>query len=465
MKRFNPMDFGLLLYDESHHSVSAGNKRIVDYFTNGNPNLKVLGVTATPDRADEEALGQIFDTVASERDILWAKENGWLVDVQQYFVPVAGLDFSDIRTTAGDLNGGDLAAVMETESCVQGVVQPTVEHLFNLAPLTLGAFPVPSWSEFIAACEVKHRAIVFTVSVAQAEMLSNIFNRIVPGLAAWVCGKTSEQDRHRILSDFRDGGNIRILVNCGVTTEGYDNPAVDTIVMARPTKSRSLYAQCIGRGTRPVPGLVDSFFTSEERREAIAASAKPCVTVLDFVGNSGKHKLCNSADLLGGKVSDEAIERAVKIAKERGQVRMADVLSEAEEQLRKEAEQRRLQEEARKARLVAKVKYTSQIVNPFDVLQIAPQKERGWDRGRQLTEKQRNLLTKQGIDPDSIPYVQAKQLIGEIFKRWGSKQATFKQARWLNKNGYPTNLPMAEASNIMSAWAANNWRRPEPVTA
>jgi hypothetical protein len=144
-----------------------------------------------------------------------------------------------------------------------------------------------------------------------------------------------------------------------------------------------------------------------------------------------------------------------------GPVRVSDALDQAEEDLRNEAEERKRVEDLRRAKVVAKVNYSSQFINPFDVLQIVPQKVRGWDAGRQLSEKQRALLLKQGINPDSLPYAQAKQVIGEIFNRWGKKQATFKQAAWLKKKGYETNIPMAEASKIMDSWAKNGWRKPE----
>jgi len=98
MQRFKPMDFGTLLYDESHHAVSKGNKKIVDYFLQGNPNIKVLGVTATPDRHDEEALGQIFETVAAKRDILFGVDNGWLIEPLQHVVHVGGLSYANIGT-------------------------------------------------------------------------------------------------------------------------------------------------------------------------------------------------------------------------------------------------------------------------------------------------------------------------------------------------------------------------------
>ena len=350
MKRFNPMDFGLLLYDESHHSVSAGNKTIVDYFINGNPDLRCVGVTATPDRADEEALGQIFQSVASTRDILFGIENGWLVNIEQQFVPVAGLDFSHVKTTAGDLNSGELAKVMEAESNIQGIVHPTLEALFGLPQHSLNKIDPLIWGRHLlehGTC--RRKAIVFTVSVKHAEMLANIFNRVIPDLAHWVCGKTHERERAQIFKDFKEGKRS-VLVNVGVATEGFNEPSVDMIVMARPTKSRSLYCQCIGRGTRTLEGLIDGMTEPAQRLNAIANSSKTHLLVMDFVGNSGRHKLITAADVLGGKHSDEAKRRAELRAKKENQpVRIMELLAEEEEKMRLEAEQRRLQEEARKA--------------------------------------------------------------------------------------------------------------------
>lgn len=463
MKRFNPRDFGLLLYDESHHSVSPGNKKIVDYFTSGNDNLRVLGVTATPDRADEEALGQIFQTVANERDILWGIENGWLVDIDQQMVNVGTLDFSDVRTVAGDLNGADLAAVMEAESNVQSVVMATIEAMFSMPPNALLKVPVRDWPE---ACksfgsETPRRTIAFASSVRHAEMMSDILNRVKPGLSSWICGETSKTDRPQIMAAF-DSGEIPSICNVGVLTEGYDCPAVELIVNAAPTKSRCRYSQRVGRGTRTLPGVLDGLETADERKAAIAASGKPRCIVIDFAGDSGRHKLMTSADILGGKVSDAAIERAVKKAKEEGApVRMSELLDKSEEEIQAELLERKRADEARKARLVAKARYTTTSINPFDVFQLQPVRERGWDSGKQLSEKQRAVLLKAGINPDSMPFAQARALLNETFRRWQSKLCSYKQARLLQKHGYETKeLTMKDATQLIDRLAANGWKRP-----
>lgn len=436
MTKFDPTHFGVLVIDEAHHACSPSYRRVLDYFRAGNPNIKVLGVTATPDRTDEEALGQVFQTVAFDYEILDAIHDGWLVPIEQQMVNVAGLDYSDVRTTAGDLNGADLAAVMESERNLQGIAGPSIDIIGD------------------------RRALVFTSSVKCAETICEIFNRHRSGMAAWVCGKTPQDDRRQILAEFASG-KIQVVCNCGVLTEGFDDPGVEVVIMGRPTKSRSLYSQMVGRSTRPLPGIVDGPETPEERRDAIAASKKPNCLVVDFVGNSGRHKLVTSVDILGGKVSEEAIERAIAKARTSGKpVRVSEALDEEEKLIKKEREQRRLFEEARKARLVAKAKYSVQAVDPFDVFQIEPVKPRGWDAGKQLTEKQRAMLARSGIDPDSVPYSQAKQLIGELVHRWENKLCSLKQAALLKKFGYDTNVSFESASELITAIKNAGWKRP-----
>ena len=432
MTRFDPGMFGLLIVDEAHHATAATYRRVIDYYRQ-NPSLKVLGVTATPDRADEEALGQVYDTVAYDYEILNAIDDGWLVPVQQQLVEVSGLDFSAVRTTAGDLNGADLARVMEEERNLHEIAGPTIEISGD------------------------RRALVFAASVAHAERLCDILNRHRPGCAGWVCGKTDKDERRKTLAAF-SSGKLQYVVNVGVLTEGFDDPGVEVVVMGRPTKSRSLYAQMVGRATRPLPGLVDGVEHAEQRREAIARSAKPACLVVDFVGNSGRHKLMTSADILGGNVSDEAVERAVLKAKQAGSpVDMAKALEDEEKEIQIE----RAREAARRAKLKARASWAVKDVSPFDVFQLSPVKPRGWDRAKKLSAKQRAVLEKVGIDPDTVDYTGGRQLLNEVFRRWDSGLCTYKQARVLRKHGYTGNETREEASRILDGIFGK--RRREPV--
>lgn len=437
MGKFNPMEFGLLVIDEGHHSVSKSWRRCIDYYSQ-NPRLKILGVTATPDRTDEEALGQVYDTVAADYEIMDAIVDGWLVPIEQQFVTVAGLDYSQCRTTAGDLNGADLAAVMEYEQTLQALASATIE---------------------IAG---ERRCLVFAASVAHAERLSDILNRHKPDSSQWVCGKTPKDARRKMLSDY-GSGRTQFMVNVGVLTEGFDDPGVEVIVMGRPTKSRSLYAQMIGRATRPAEDIANNLNyepDAEARRAMIDSSRKPACLVVDFVGNSGRHKLMTSADILGGNISDEAREAAVTRAiKDRKPYRM-DAEMEKEEQKRQEA--KRLQAEAemaRRAKLVGKAKWNASNIDPFDALNLRPVVSRGWDKGRALSDKQRALLLKQGVDPDTITFAQGRQLISELCARWDKNLCSLKQAALLKKHGYTGTQTRDEASAIIDKLAKNGWRK------
>lgn len=424
MHRFNPMDFGLLIVDEGHHATAGTYRKVIDHYKQ-NPDLKILGVTATPDRADQQALGQVFECVAADYEILDGIEDGWLCDITQQFIPVAGLDYSHIRTTAGDLNGADLKKVMEDEANIMGICQPSLEVMFGLEPHTLDAIKVPEWGKFLGTLgKQARRSIVFTASVVQAEACCNIFNRVIDKMADWVCGATASDTRRNTLKSFKNG-DTRVVMNCGVLTEGFDDPGVEVIIMARPTKSRSLYAQMVGRATRTVPGLVDDpdLDTAERRKVAIASSAKPFCRIIDFVGNSGKHKLVTCMDILGGKVTEQARELAIsKTLKEGKVVRVSRQLTKAEIQIEDEkkrrAEERRRQEQARKAALIAKSKYTTHAVDPFGNGH-GPKLSRGWRQGKSFSEKQRNFIRRFcGKDPDALPYAIGVKLIASKVASW-----------------------------------------------
>lgn len=457
--RFKPEDFGLLICDEAHHAAAASWKEVVSYYRR-NPDLKVLGVTATPDRADEEALGQIFESVAFEYSILDAIQDGYLVDITQQFVPVSGLDFSEIRTFAKDLNEGDLAKVMELEENIHGVCQPSIEVMFGLTPKTLSAIPTLEWRNYLAGLNKKpRRTIMFTVSVAQAEMCCNIFSRAMDGVE-WVCGKTHIDDRRQILERFSKG-ETHAVANCGVLLEGFDNPGVEVIVMARPTKSRALYAQAIGRSTRPLPGLIENLSTPGERRAAIAASPKPYCRILDFVGNSGQHKLISAVDVLGGRVSPEAAIRAREKAISEGKpLKILVTMTKAEVDIQREKreaqERARLADEARKKRIIAKVDFTMQDVDSFDSKQAFKSTGKVSRDGFPLKEGTLAILRKLGINPAAVTKSQVQGILGDYYSRPSPPMAKVLMRAGLN----PKDYNFKQALEMIGKLRANGWKKP-----
>lgn len=474
MERFDPTDFCLVICDEFHHGTADTYKRVFEHFKK-NPTLVIVGVTATIDRADGDSISQICESKAFEFDILDGVTEGWLVPVTQQFVPVSSLDLSHVHTNSeGDLKKGELEKIMEAEENVQGVCHPALEVLYGLEPKTLSKYPVPEWGAYLKSLNrTPRRSIVFTISVAQAEACCNILNRVVDGLAEWVCGDTPTKDREAILERFADG-RTAVVVNCGVLTEGYDNPPVEVIFMARPTKSRSLYTQMVGRATRTLPGTVDGLETAQERKDAIMACPKCRCRIIDFVGNSGRHKLICAIDILSGKCSEQAVERAIQKAKDGGKpVTVVRILSNAELELESErkrrAEEWRLAEEARKRRIVAKANFDSIEVDPFG--NSGPMSK--WQKtfkhdgsttskdGRKFSDKQLYWLHDAGVNAHSIGYRQGQAIINKQRVKLRPKQKV-----WLEKNGYnPSEFTKDMCSQIMDAWAKNGWRRPVEAEA
>lgn len=404
-KRFKPEDFSLLICDEAHLSVSPSWRETIAHYQQ-NPKLKLLGLTATPKRTDEQAMNQVYESVAMSYGILDGIADGWLVDIVQQFVPVKGLDFSHIKTTGGDLNEGQLAEVMERESNVQGICQPVLEAMFGLAPKTLHELPPTGWKGFLSGLNLKpRRTLIYTVSVAQAEMCCNVFLRALDDME-WLCGKTNKQTRRDMIARFGKGATHG-LVNVGCLTHGFDNPQVEVIAVARATKSASLYTQIIGRGTRPLPGIVDGIEKAEDRRAAIAGSTKPFIRVLDFLGNSGKHKLITLSDILGGRVSEAAVERTRKLLEDgkprKILVTMSNSQLELEKMQREAATRQKELEEARRRGILAKADYSLKEVDPFSRKILAIGKPISRD-GRMFSNWQAKELRNAGVDPRSIKY-------------------------------------------------------------
>ena len=434
MEKFDPGDFSLVVFDECHHAPAKSWQRVADHYRQ-NPRLRVVGVTATPDRADRKTMRSAgFEHVAYEYTIAEAIADGWIVAPRQSIVEVEDLDFSGIRTTAGDLNGRELASVMEEEHALHGVAGPTVE---------------------IAG---ERRVLIFTASVRQAQLMVDILNRHRDGSAAMVSGKTPRTTRREIVQDFASG-RLQFLCNVGCFTEGFDDPGVELIVMARPTKSRSLYCQMIGRGTRVLPGTVEGLGTPESRLSSIASSAKPYVEILDFSGNAGRHRLVTCMDILGEDMPTEVRDRAARMAATTdAPADVTELLKTAADDVEEDERQRQLEDARKRAKLRAKVKYSMTPVDPFNTLTVEVPLETE-SVPRPATDKQVEFLFKQGIDGDHYTFRQARRVITEIRRRWKAGLCSMKQVALLQRFGIDgSDMTKAEAGASIDRIASNGWR-------
>lgn len=441
MSKFNPHDFSLVIIDEADGAVSWSYKKILDYFRQ-NPKIKIFGTTATPDRSDNESLGQIFEAPAFERnyDILFGINGGWLVPVFQQVVEVESIDIANVKTVAGDLSSSELNAVMIQEKNLHGIVKPTIEIIGD------------------------RRGIGFASSVEHAKICSNIMNRHRAGMSAWVCGKTEDTDRAKIISDFARG-EIQFLWNFGVFSRGFDDSGVEVIAMGRPTKSRSLYSQWVGRGTRPHESIahkLDQCAADAVRRILIDRSCKKNCLIVDFVGNSGKHKLISTADILGGDVSEDAIKEAIEEARRHGRPVRMDKSVEEQEKIVKERKKKEADEAARKAALKLEVKYSTNVVDPFNLKSASPTQPKSVaDTKKKPSEAMKALLRKGGINPDNMTYTEAHQSIGLLRARWAGGLCSVKQMESLKKFGYDAaKFTFEQAESAFKELKAHKWKKP-----
>jgi superfamily II DNA or RNA helicase len=275
----------LIVVDEAQHATASTYRKIIEHF-----NARIVGVTATPDRGDGHGLRGMFQTVAYEMGIVRGVAEGWLVPLMGQRRYIDNIHLEKIKKVAGDLALGAL----DNE-----IVNSKVAIARDL----------------VAQLQGKH-TIVFTPGVESAKLISAALNELIPDCAREVDGSTNEDERRESFSMFRKG-SLNYLVNCAIATEGVDLPVADVIAMCRPTLSRALYTQMVGRGLRPLVDDLEGLDLPEERRLAIARSRKPDCLILDYVGNSGKHDLVGPEDILGADESDEVLIAAKKIAKEK----------------------------------------------------------------------------------------------------------------------------------------------------
>jgi superfamily II DNA or RNA helicase len=407
LDRLGPDRFDLLIYDEAHHGLAETPRRLLAHFSRA----KVIGFTATSNRGDEKALVQVFETVGYDMSIGDAIKAGWLVPIRTREIELESLDLSAVRKRSGELAAGDLERVMMEVDVLREAIEPAVELAGT------------------------RQALIFTVTRAHMHAVAETVRQValerqVELRVATVDGTTPKLERAEIMRAFR-AREINWLVNVEVATEGFDAPTCDTVIMLRPTLSRALWMQMIGRGTRPLPGVVDGPETDEARRSAIRSSPKPYLLVLDFAGNSGKHELASTMDLLGGDYSLPERKEAERILA-RGE---ANDLLEALEMAR-----------AKNMAVLAEAR--ARLGDPFAMFGLDP-------TPRQLLELAPLRL------PRSLDLREANTVLAELARRTRLDLALYVQARLLAQVGHPIEplreMSRRDAAAVVRAIAHSRW--------
>ncbi len=184
---------------------------------------------------------------------------------------------------------------------------------------------------------------------------------------------------------------------------------------------------------------------------------------MDFVGNAGRHKLITSADILGGRYTDEVVELAKENAEKDSSERKTpvDICSELQKAEREIAKRHQMAEDAiARDHLLLRAKYSCAKVNPFDVLDIDPRKEKPWHKDRGATPGQEAYLGKCGVDTDGLSFTHASQIIDTMIKRRETGECTYKQAKCLQKQGFDTTeMPFGKAGMLIGALAKVGWQK------
>lgn len=348
MKRFLPDEFSLIICDEAHHILAAQWRRVLAHFSGC---AKVLGVTATPDRGDKKGLGEFFESIAYEASLKDLIEMGYLSRIRAMRLDL-GVDISRISSRFGDL-------------CDDEVANALLPVLRGLAK-----------SITRVASERKTLLFLPRIDISQklSEMLAEegIESRHVSGVS---------DDRKEILKWYASPGP-KALCNSMLLTEGYDEPSIDAICCLRPTKSRALYSQIVGRGTRPYPG-------------------KDHLLIIDPLWVGEKHALVKAASLAGENVNPDKVANLMYLGEELFQAVESEKADTAAEKLKEELAR------------IAKGKIDESVYCPVE----PPRKPGAW-KDDPPTESQLKYLLRLGVATEHITTKsQAGAMIGRMIGR------------------------------------------------
>jgi superfamily II DNA or RNA helicase len=375
-KRYQPDDFQLIITDEVHHAGESNKtySSVYDHF----PDAKLVGVTATIDRPDGQSLKRFEEVVYSYSlyDAIHDPAGPFLSPVK--FVRCSlGVDLRGCKTTGknGDFAQGDLGRK----------IQPAIELLANAISKEI---------------EDRKKIIVFMPDVGSSIAMADALKQLGHS-SDWVSG--DKPDRDSTIQRYKNG-LTKILVNCQILTEGFDDKPTDCVVL-KPTRSRIAYAQMVGRGTRLCKGKSDCLILDFSH-----------TTDMDLIGPSSLTD-CEEVD---SKRAEELVEEGVD-------------LWQAVERAKTERKQRQ-EIKVPVARL--DMSYRRVEINPFELaasLGVSRAMLTNANRfGELATPAQKDFLNKSGMaDVNNMTKRQASQLIGQIIDRRNSGLCSIKQLNYL----------------------------------
>lgn len=407
-ERFADDYYAAIIVDEAHHALADSYQSVLSHW----PEAKILGVTATADRNDRRNLGTYFESLAYEYSLPQAIRDGFLAPIRALSIPLP-IDLRNVRVSAGEFNAADLGDAL-------------APYLSRIA-------------HELRAHAGDRKTLVFVPLIATAQRFAELLQ--AEGFAAkWVSG--DDPERADKLAWYASAGPGAVLVNSMLLTEGYDDPRTDCVVCLRPTKSRPLYAQIVGRGTRLCVGKRD-------------------LLLLDFLWMTDRHELVRPAHLIASsdaearvmtRMSEEAGADGMELDDAAVETAGKEVVAEREKALADELAKQR----AKQRKLVDPLQYAVSI-NAADLSDYAP--SFGWEAGP-ATEAQRAALEAAGLSPDVANAGMASRLLDRVAARKAGGFATPKQIRLLERYGFRKvgEMMFHEATRIVGRLSANGWR-------
>lgn len=260
-------DLGLVIYDECHHAPAEDNLRVLRTIGAFEPDWPgtLLGFTATTARGDGKGLDTVFERIVYSQTLPDLIDAGFLAPLRGYRIATQA-DLTRLSPGRADFSETQLEEAVDIQER-NALVARSIQELAR-----------------------DRRTIAFCVTVNHARNLARTLNCIgVP--AGIVHGDMRAADRARVLAEFREG-RLHVLANVAVLTEGFDDPGVACVAMARPTRSEGLYAQCVGRGTRLADGkrdcLVLDFVDVSELSLCTLPTLFGCPHDFDFAGQDAR---------------------------------------------------------------------------------------------------------------------------------------------------------------------------------
>ncbi len=388
--------FGLIVCDEAHHVLADTWQSTLAYF-----DARVLGVTATPDRGDKKNLATYFQNLAYECSILDLIGQGFLSRIIIKSVPLR-IDLNSVKQTAGDYDSNQL------DAAITPYLREIAIHLRD-------------------NCQDRKKIVVFLPLISTSIRFAEICNEI--GITAKHVDGMSK-DRKEILSDYSES-KFRLLSNAMLLTEGWDEPGVDCLLVLRPTKSRALFAQMVGRGTRLFPG-------------------KENLLLLDFLWLHERHDLARPASLVSRTKEEEKSITEILLAADGKE--LGEAVEDAAEE-REAALIREIAENARKKERFLHIEHVAALLKDIKMGDYEP--TFGWQEAKP-TEGQRKVIERFKIKcPDTRG--EATMLMNKLFARSKDKLATVAQLKWLCKYNYPN--PETATAKEAKAFLDSKWKK------